>query len=161
MTALTGYVIFYFYFFFYADSVLNCISLCVCLRAEFLNDLVFPPVHMSVSLSVLPWELTYLYGRTTLDNFTLFYRQFKRSIQSKIQEDKFKRTSCYKLLFIISLIDFSKGAIHNPRHIKPQTRQTPDTSNLRHIKPQTHQASDKEYRAANYTTDKNTFSYFN
>ena len=30
------------------------------------------------------------------------------------------------------------GAIHNPRHVKPQTHQTPDTSNLRHIKPQTH-----------------------
>ena len=29
------------------------------------------------------------------------------------------------------------GAIHDPRHIKPQTRQTPDTSNLRHINPQT------------------------
>ena len=29
------------------------------------------------------------------------------------------------------------GAIHNPRHVKPQTRQTPDTSNIRHIKPQT------------------------
>ena len=31
------------------------------------------------------------------------------------------------------------GAIHNPRHrhIKPQTRQTQDTSNPRHIKPQT------------------------
>ena len=53
------------------------------------------------------------------------------------------------------------GAIHNPRHVKPKTRQTPDTSNLRHIKPQTHQTSDKEYRAANYTTDKNTLSYFN
>ena len=45
-------------------------------------------------------------------------------------------------------------------HSQPQTRQTPDTSNPRHIKPQTHQTSDKEYRAANYTTDKNTFSYF-
>ena len=31
----------------------------------------------------------------------------------------------------------NKGAIHNPRHIKPQTRQTPDISNLRHITPQT------------------------
>ena len=29
------------------------------------------------------------------------------------------------------------GAIHNPRHIKPLARQTPDTSNLRHNKPQT------------------------
>ena len=29
------------------------------------------------------------------------------------------------------------GAIHNPRHVKPQTCQTPDTSNLRHIKPWT------------------------
>ena len=49
----------------------------------------------------------------------------------------------------------------NQRHVKPLTLQTPDTSNLRHIKPQTHKTSDKEYRAANYTTDKNTFSYFN
>ena len=53
------------------------------------------------------------------------------------------------------------GAIHNLRHVKPMTRQTPDTSNLRHIKPQTHQTPDKEYRVANYTTDENTFSYFN
>ena len=37
---------------------------------------------------------------------------------------------------------------------------TPDMSNPRHIKPQTHQTSDKEYRAANYRTDRNTFSYF-
>ena len=34
------------------------------------------------------------------------------------------------------------GAIHNPRHVKPQTHQTLDkhnqeTPNLRHIKPQT------------------------
>ena len=29
------------------------------------------------------------------------------------------------------------GAIHNPGHVKPQTCQTPDTSNLRHIKPKT------------------------
>ena len=28
------------------------------------------------------------------------------------------------------------GAIQNPRHVKPQTRQTSDTSNLRQIKPQ-------------------------
>ena len=41
---------------------------------------------------------------------------------------------------------------------QPQTRQTPDTSDLRHI---IHQTSDKEHRAANYTTDKNIFSYFN
>ena len=52
------------------------------------------------------------------------------------------------------------GAIHNHRHVKPKTHQTPDSSNLRHIKPQTHQTSDKEYRATNYTTDKNTFLYF-
>ena len=57
--------------------------------------------------------------------------------------------------------EFSNGAIHNLRHIKPKTRQIPDTSNLRHIKPQTHQTSDKEYRAANYTTDNNTFSCCN
>ena len=50
-----------------------------------------------------------------------------------------------------------KGAIHNPRHIKPQTHQTPNTSNLKHIKPKTHQTSDNEYRAANYKTNKNTF----
>ena len=50
-----------------------------------------------------------------------------------------------------------RGAIHNPRHIKPQTGQTQDTSNPRHIKPKTHQTSDNEYRAANYTTNKNTF----
>ena len=31
----------------------------------------------------------------------------------------------------------SGGAIHNSRHFKPKTRQTPDTFNLRHIKPQT------------------------
>ena len=34
------------------------------------------------------------------------------------------------------------GAIHDPRHIKPQTRQTPDISNLRHVKSKTHQTSD-------------------
>ena len=49
------------------------------------------------------------------------------------------------------------GAIHNPRHIKPQTSQTPDTSNPRHFKPKTHETSDKEYRGVNYTKDKNTF----
>ena len=32
-----------------------------------------------------------------------------------------------------------KGAIYNPRHVKPQTSQTPDTSNPRHVKPQTRQ----------------------
>ena len=37
---------------------------------------------------------------------------------------------------------------------------TPNTSIPRHIKPNTHQTLDKEYRAANYTTDKNTFLYF-
>ena len=30
-----------------------------------------------------------------------------------------------------------KGAIHNPRHVTPKTRQSPDRSNQRHIKPQT------------------------
>ena len=45
-----------------------------------------------------------------------------------------------------------------PRHVKPQTCQTPDISNPRHIKPKTHRNSDNEYRAANYTTDKYTFS---
>ena len=49
------------------------------------------------------------------------------------------------------------GAIHNPRHVKPQTNQTLDTSNLKHIKPKTHKTSDKEYRAVNYITDKNAF----
>ena len=28
----------------------------------------------------------------------------------------------------------SSGAIHNPRHIKPQIHQTPDTSNPRNVK---------------------------
>ena len=53
------------------------------------------------------------------------------------------------LFFVISILIFwnnferdeskiYEGAIHNPRHVKPQTHQTPDTSNLRHIKPQTH-----------------------
>ena len=54
-----------------------------------------------------------------------------------------------------------RAAMHNPRHVKPKTCKTPDTSNPRHIKPMTHKTSDNECRAANYTTNKNTFSYFN
>ena len=50
---------------------------------------------------------------------------------------------------------------------KPQVPfTTPDILKLRHVQPQTnitktHQTSDKEYRAANNPTDKNTFSQFN
>ena len=36
------------------------------------------------------------------------------------------------------------GASHDPRHVKPQTPQTPDTSNPRHIKPKTHQTFDNK-----------------
>ena len=43
---------------------------------------------------------------------------------------------------------------------QPQTHQTPDMSNPRHIKPKTHQTSDNEYRAANYTADKNSLFIF-
>ena len=69
--------------------------------------------------------------------------------------------NCIETFFLLQVDSISLvGAIHNPRHINPQTRQTPDTSNLRNFKPKTHQTSEKEYRAANYTTDKNTFSYF-
>ena len=48
-------------------------------------------------------------------------------------------TTMNKRRFCLIILD---GAIHNPRHVKPETRQTPDTSNLRRIKPQTHQTSD-------------------
>ena len=37
-------------------------------------------------------------------------------------------------------------------HSQPLTHQTPDTSN-----PKTHQTTDKEYRAVNYTKNKNAF----
>ena len=62
------------------------------------------------------------------------------------------------LQFIIQVLNaICSGAIHNPRHIKPQTCQTQDTSNPRNFKPRTHQTSEKEYRAVNKNLDRNTF----
>ena len=57
--------------------------------------------------------------------------------------------SCLIQLVIISDLIYKKqwsimGASHDPRHVKPQTPQTPDTSNPRHIKPKTHQTSDNK-----------------
>ena len=57
---------------------------------------------------------------------------------------------CFHSILEIEWVPFTAPDTSNPRHIKPQTRQTQDTSNPRHVKPKTHQTSDKEYRAANY-----------
>ena len=98
-----------------------------------------------------------------LDSILFIPRSPSPSMEIKVITLKiistFKIIDIYEGWIWIPYGEKEKKAGNVPNNLVPFT--APDTSNPRHIKPTTHQTSDKEYRAANYTTDKNTFSYFN